>query len=107
MNKIQVEKPIARCELCGEPMPRGEEMFKFHGYSCDCPKPIKIKPKRTPSWTMLIIDENDMTREDLMKLPWKAISDLSAYSNAMPREEIEHDILEQVMPFVEDYLGEK
>ena len=33
---------IARCCLCGEPMPPGEEMFKFHGYSCDCPK--KIKP---------------------------------------------------------------
>lgn len=29
----------ARCELCGEPMPPGEEMFKFHGYSGECPKP--------------------------------------------------------------------
>lgn len=29
----------ALCELCGEPMPEGEEMFKYHGYSCDCPKP--------------------------------------------------------------------
>ncbi len=27
------------CELCGEPMPEGEEMFKFHGYSGQCPKP--------------------------------------------------------------------
>ena len=27
------------CELCGEPMPVGEEMFKFHGYSGSCPKP--------------------------------------------------------------------
>lgn len=27
------------CELCGEPMPPGEEMFKFHGYSGPCPKP--------------------------------------------------------------------
>lgn len=25
--------------ICGEPMPEGEEMFKYHGYSCDCPKP--------------------------------------------------------------------
>jgi hypothetical protein len=30
---------VARCELCGEAMPPGEEMFKFHGYSGDCPKP--------------------------------------------------------------------
>ena len=27
-----------KCELCGEPMPEGEEMFKFHGYSGPCPK---------------------------------------------------------------------
>lgn len=30
---------MSKCELCGEPMPAGEEMFKFHGYSCACPKP--------------------------------------------------------------------
>lgn len=30
-----------KCELCGDPMPAGEEMFKFHGYSGPCPKPIK------------------------------------------------------------------
>lgn len=30
---------VAKCELCGEPMPEGEEMFKFHGYSGNCPKP--------------------------------------------------------------------
>jgi hypothetical protein len=27
------------CELCGESMPPGEEMFKYHGYSGPCPKP--------------------------------------------------------------------
>lgn len=27
------------CELCGEPMPQGEEVFKYHGYSGPCPKP--------------------------------------------------------------------
>lgn len=32
-----------KCGLCGEPMPAGEEMFKFHGYSGPCPKPIAIK----------------------------------------------------------------
>ena len=29
----------AKCALCGEPMPGGEEMFKYHGYSGPCPKP--------------------------------------------------------------------
>lgn len=27
------------CGVCGEPMPEGEEMFKYHGYSGPCPKP--------------------------------------------------------------------
>ena len=30
---------IIRCQLCGEPMPEGEEMFNYHGYSGPCPKP--------------------------------------------------------------------
>ncbi len=29
-------KPL--CSLCGEPMPEGETMFKYHGYSGPCPK---------------------------------------------------------------------
>lgn len=40
------EKAI--CELCGEPMPPGEEMFKFHGYSGNCPKPPL--PQKRPEW---------------------------------------------------------
>lgn len=36
----------SKCELCGEPMPPGETMFKFHGYSGPCPKPPL--PKETP-----------------------------------------------------------
>jgi hypothetical protein len=35
---------VAKCELCGEPMPEGEEMFKFHGYSGPCPRPPLPKP---------------------------------------------------------------
>ena len=32
-------EPAPTCQVCGEPMPSGEEMFKFHGYSGPCPKP--------------------------------------------------------------------
>lgn len=35
---------MSNCELCGEPMPKGEEMFKFHGYSGPCPKPPMPRP---------------------------------------------------------------
>lgn len=38
----------AKCELCGEPMPPGEQMFKFHGYSGPCPKPPL--PRNRPAW---------------------------------------------------------
>jgi hypothetical protein len=27
------------CELCGQPMLPGEEMFRYHGYSGPCPEP--------------------------------------------------------------------
>lgn len=32
-------KPI--CEICGQPMPEGEEMFMYHGFSGPCPKPTQ------------------------------------------------------------------
>lgn len=35
---------MSKCELCGEPMPDGEEMFKYHGYSGPCPKPPLPSP---------------------------------------------------------------
>lgn len=38
-KKGNVMSEIAKCQLCGEPMPAGEEMFNFHGYSGNCPKP--------------------------------------------------------------------
>ena len=33
-----------KCAICGEPMPQGEEMFNFHGYSGPCPKPPILQP---------------------------------------------------------------
>lgn len=27
------------CTVCGDPMPEGEQMFNYHGYSGPCPKP--------------------------------------------------------------------
>lgn len=36
------------CSLCGKPMPPGEEMFKFHGYSGPCPKPTPKEPAPSP-----------------------------------------------------------
>jgi hypothetical protein len=40
------EEHTTLCELCGEPMPPNEQMFKFHGYSGPCPKPPIARAER-------------------------------------------------------------
>jgi hypothetical protein len=42
-----------KCELCGEPMPAGEEMFNYHGYSGPCPKPAQPAPSLSARWQEL------------------------------------------------------
>lgn len=54
------DKP--RCELCGEPMPDGEEMFKYHGYSGLCPKP-PLPRSGTPRTDAALLTRNQGTRE--------------------------------------------
>lgn len=38
---------IATCGICGEPMPPGEQMFKYHGFSGPCPVPPKHREPTT------------------------------------------------------------
>lgn len=52
------EKPDGYCKICGEPMPSGEEMFKFHGYSGPCPKPAQAKPEQPKTRT----DTDDLVK---------------------------------------------
>lgn len=37
MSTSEKDREAARCEICGEPMPPGEQMFKYHGFSGPCP----------------------------------------------------------------------
>jgi hypothetical protein len=37
----KVDTPPGICGLCGQPMPPGEEMFRYHGYSGPCPETQK------------------------------------------------------------------
>ena len=51
------------CEICGEPMPENEQMFKYHGYSSKCPKPPlkKENGNNAGKWHVIgteIIDQN-------------------------------------------------
>lgn len=50
---------VAKCQLCGEPMPRGEEMFNYHGYSGNCPKPPLPKPVLKALVEYYLADGND------------------------------------------------
>ena len=60
---------MAKCELCGEPMPVGEEMFKYHGYSGPYPaKPGPVylmNPIEGPSEELAPIFQPRKTRRDL------------------------------------------
>ena len=59
-----MDKP--RCEVCGEPMPEGEEMFKIHGYSGNCPKPPL--PQALTSSTQDRIAELERERDELSQM---------------------------------------
>lgn len=54
-----------KCELCGEPMPDGETMFKYHGHSGPCPKP-PLPKATTPSHGMTA--ENAITPADALEV---------------------------------------
>lgn len=43
-------EPLPCCQLCGEPMPEGEEMFNYHGYSGPCPKPPLPRTDNYVAW---------------------------------------------------------
>jgi hypothetical protein len=45
MNEQSAEH---KCGLCGEPMPPGEEMFAYHGFSGSCPKPRELTRHQVP-----------------------------------------------------------
>jgi hypothetical protein len=59
----------AKCELCGEPMPPGEQMFKFHGYSGPCPKEQKPDPGYKPNDATQVVNNDtlaDMAAVELL-----------------------------------------
>lgn len=51
---------IAKCVICGEPMPQSEKMFKFHGYSGPCPKPplkkVQLDPAGIPKLELTVLE---------------------------------------------------
>lgn len=84
----------AVCSICGEPMPKGEEMFKIHGYSCACPKPPlkesdakeELKEKIRE---MLHIPQNaELMSPDMDSRGWvERIADM-IFADFIPKEEV-------------------
>jgi len=95
---------VTKCELCGEPMPQGEEMFKFHGYSGNCPKPplprlisgaemIALERRRqieVEGWTSEHDDEHSMAQ--------MAIAGLSYASVAASQVRLRDGCIKEVLP---------
>jgi len=97
------------CGLCGFPMPKGEEMFQYHGYSGPCPvgygesrpEPPSKEPTKTPlerlveaaveaAWSLerlLHLAPEDTTTEDRRQANLKRemlIAALAAFEAAEP-----------------------
>lgn len=36
-----MDSNVATCMLCGEPLPEGEQVFMYHGYSGPCPRELR------------------------------------------------------------------
>lgn len=81
------DKP--KCALCGEPMPAGEEMFKHHGYSGNCPKPpLPPKPQLLAStdavgWLRSL--KNSTDNEQYYEIAQQAIDALEASAGEVER----------------------
>ena len=60
------ERPY--CELCGDPMPAGEEMFKFHGYSGPCPTLKSGQQTRPKSSWELRCEQAERERDEARRL---------------------------------------
>ena|SRR5665647_1341587 len=75
----QFNDEIAKCSICGEPMPQGETMFKYHGYSGPCPKPPLLQPHQRR-----VVDEKVQLDDKLAKL--KAFGSTPLF-DSLPTEE--------------------
>lgn len=70
----------SKCEICGHPMPIGEEMFKIHGYSGPCPTPIRVSDPM-PSQS-----REDVRRDiEYVKSKFPGINHLTDFGSAIKR----------------------
>lgn len=67
-----------KCSLCGEPMPEGEGMFHYHGYSGPCPKPplkkVELDPAGYPKQEMTVLERQAISvLNSIAALPYEVL----------------------------------
>lgn len=110
LPEAQAANDSTLCQLCGHPMPAGEEMFNYHGYSGPCPSPPLPKPP-SANVTQAIgnssAEEEERLRSEHAQMQWAlenihmlARRALNASTEAKCREKLPHilRICEQQSP---------
>lgn len=83
------------CKLCGEPMPEGEEMFFYHGYSGPCPKPPLPQPKLEYMAEYLHRQDGDEFWLDI-RINRQPYVSLGPFGSAEQRRVVQDDLLQMV-----------
>jgi hypothetical protein len=83
----------SRCILCGEPMPEGEEVFKYHGYSGPCPKPPLPMPKHEVVAEYAFYDDPDGSLWITVKADRQWREPLGPFDTATERQRAFDDLM--------------
>ena len=84
----------AKCQLCGEPMPAGEEMFKFHGYSGPCPKPPMQKTEVVAEYIFRTMSNGEYWLD--VRVNGKAYAELGPFASEEERQRAHDDLLDMM-----------
>ena len=82
---------MPNCEICGEPMPPGEEMFKFHGFSCDCPKPPQQKTEVMAEYIFRDMRNGEFWID--VRIDRQPYCSLGPYDTKSERQKVHDDLL--------------
>jgi hypothetical protein len=82
------------CQLCGEPMPEGEEMFNYHGYSGDCPKPPLQKTEVMAEYIFRDTRDGEFWIDvKVNRIPYQSVG---PFDTASERQRAHDDLLQMV-----------
>ncbi len=105
-----------KCQICGEPMPPGEEMFNYHGLSGPCPAPpLKSVGLYKPlnDHALATLQHSTIRPADLWRLKEQArranaLAEASkeAIEVAFANQAMTADQSRRLFEVLKDYLGE-